>query len=163
MTITLIRKSSRKFIGCFPAKRLQTTHSQSSLMIYRALIPRRIAASCSNVGTRPPDESFLIKLDEYRETIAKAFKSKNGKLNGDQLTEVTQRTLDRLIFIRFTDSPPKRSKSWEQQRNDTANCLPRQAIRPRQASGRFGNPQNPRNARPRPARWRWQIQAVKGV
>jgi type I restriction-modification system DNA methylase subunit len=52
---------------------------------------------------QPPDESFLNKLDEYREALAKAFKAKNPDLNGAQLTEVTQRTLDRLVFIRFLE------------------------------------------------------------
>ena len=62
-------------------------------------------------ANQPPDESFLIKLDEYRETLAKAFKTKNLNLNSEQLTEVTQRTLDRLIFIRFLEDKliePKR-------------------------------------------------------
>jgi type I restriction-modification system DNA methylase subunit len=49
------------------------------------------------------DESFLQKLDEYREELARAFKSKNPNLNGIQLTEVTQRTLDRLVFMRFLE------------------------------------------------------------
>jgi type I restriction-modification system DNA methylase subunit len=52
---------------------------------------------------QPPDESFLIKLDGYREILAKAFKVKNPNLNGVQLTEITQRTLDRLVFIRFLE------------------------------------------------------------
>jgi adenine-specific DNA-methyltransferase len=62
-------------------------------------------------ANQPPDESFLIKLDEYRETLAKAFKAKKTDLNGGQLTEVVQRTLDRLIFIRFLEDKliePKR-------------------------------------------------------
>jgi len=52
---------------------------------------------------QPPDESFLNKLDGYRATLAQAFKAKNPQLNGEQLTEVTQRTLDRLVFIRFLE------------------------------------------------------------
>jgi len=54
-------------------------------------------------GYQSIDESFLIELDEYRETLAKAFKAKNPGLNSEQLTEVTQRTLDRLVFIRFLE------------------------------------------------------------
>jgi type I restriction-modification system DNA methylase subunit len=42
-------------------------------------------------------------LDEYREILAKAFKLENPDLNGEQLTEITQRTLDRLVFIRFLE------------------------------------------------------------
>jgi len=54
-------------------------------------------------GYQSIDESFLIELDDYRQTLAKAFKAKNAGLNSEQLTEVTQRTLDRLVFIRFLE------------------------------------------------------------
>jgi len=54
-------------------------------------------------GGQSPDEAFLIELDGYREMLAKAFKSKNPNLNSEQLTEVTQRTIDRLVFIRFLE------------------------------------------------------------
>ncbi len=47
------------------------------------------------------DESFLQELDEYREELARAFKRKNPELDGDALTEVTQRTLDRLGTARI--------------------------------------------------------------
>lgn len=49
------------------------------------------------------DESFLQKLDEYRGELARGFKTRNPNLNGLQLTEVTQRTLDRLVFMRFLE------------------------------------------------------------
>lgn len=49
------------------------------------------------------DESFLKELDEYREELARAFKRKNPELDGEALTEVTQRTLDRLVFMRFLE------------------------------------------------------------
>jgi hypothetical protein len=49
------------------------------------------------------DESFLRELDEYREELARAFKRKNPELDGAALTEVTQRTLDRLVFMRFLE------------------------------------------------------------
>ncbi|HVS21804.1 MAG TPA: N-6 DNA methylase, partial [Pyrinomonadaceae bacterium] len=49
------------------------------------------------------DESFLQELDEYREELARAFKRKNPELDGAALTEVTQRTLDRLVFMRFLE------------------------------------------------------------
>jgi len=49
------------------------------------------------------DESFLEDLDEYRTGLAKAFKNKNPKLDSEQLTEATQRALDRLVFIRFLE------------------------------------------------------------
>jgi type I restriction-modification system DNA methylase subunit len=49
------------------------------------------------------DESFLADLDDYRTDLAKAFKNRNPKLDSDQLTEATQRALDRLVFIRFLE------------------------------------------------------------
>lgn len=54
-------------------------------------------------GYQSLDESFLIELDGYRAMLARAFKSKNPKLDSEQLTEITQRTLDRLVFIRFLE------------------------------------------------------------
>lgn len=49
------------------------------------------------------DESFLDDLEQYRETLAKAFKRDNPDLDGFTLTEVTQRVLDRLVFLRFLE------------------------------------------------------------
>jgi type I restriction-modification system DNA methylase subunit len=54
-------------------------------------------------GYQSLDEAFLIELDKYREMLALAFKSKNPDLNSEQLTEITQRTIDRLVFIRFLE------------------------------------------------------------
>jgi type I restriction-modification system DNA methylase subunit len=49
------------------------------------------------------DEAFLEELDMHRKTLAQTFKICNPKLDGETLTEVTQRTLDRLVFIRFLE------------------------------------------------------------
>ena len=49
------------------------------------------------------DESFLELLDGYREALAKEFKNHNQHLDGEELTEAVQRTLDRLVFIRFLE------------------------------------------------------------
>jgi type I restriction-modification system DNA methylase subunit len=49
------------------------------------------------------DESFLELLDGYRESLAKEFKNNNQQLDGEELTEAVQRTLDRLVFIRFLE------------------------------------------------------------
>jgi adenine-specific DNA-methyltransferase len=54
-------------------------------------------------GGQSPDEAFLIELDGYRKMLARAFKSKNPNLNSAQLTEITQRVIDRLVFIRFLE------------------------------------------------------------
>lgn len=54
-------------------------------------------------GYQSIDESFLEELDQYRTALARTFKSKNPKLDGETLTELTQRTLDRLVFLRFLE------------------------------------------------------------
>lgn len=70
------------------------------------------------------DESFLQELDDFREELARGYKRKNPELDSAALTEVTQRTLDRLVFMRFLEdklieSEPliddlhKKGKSWE--------------------------------------------------
>ncbi|HKP85303.1 MAG TPA: N-6 DNA methylase [Blastocatellia bacterium] len=47
--------------------------------------------------------SFQKKLDECREQLARAFKDKNPRLDSRELTEVTRRALDRLVFMRFLE------------------------------------------------------------
>ena len=54
-------------------------------------------------GYQSINESFLTELDEYRSELARAFKNRNPKLNSETLTELTQRTLDRLVFLRFLE------------------------------------------------------------
>ena len=49
------------------------------------------------------DDDFLEQLDDYRQKLALAFKKTNPELNSELLTEVTQRTLDRLVFMRFLE------------------------------------------------------------
>ncbi len=52
---------------------------------------------------KPVDEAFLEDLDEYRITLARSFKASNPELDGEALTEIVQRTLDRLVFLRFLE------------------------------------------------------------
>lgn len=49
------------------------------------------------------DDAFLVQLEVYREELAKMFKRKNTHLDSDSLTEAVQRTIDRLVFIRFLE------------------------------------------------------------
>lgn len=49
------------------------------------------------------DESFLEELDEIRNNLAKSFKKNNTHLSSEELTEATQRTIDRLVFIKFLE------------------------------------------------------------
>ena len=52
---------------------------------------------------KPVDEAFLIKLEEYRRILAKAFKKADESLTAEVLTEATQKVIDRLVFIRFLE------------------------------------------------------------
>jgi type I restriction-modification system DNA methylase subunit len=53
--------------------------------------------------SQPVDDVFLAELDGYRESLAKGFKKSNQELDGEELTEAVQRTIDRLVFIRFLE------------------------------------------------------------
>jgi type I restriction-modification system DNA methylase subunit len=70
--------------------------------VQRGLFPARRGFGGKG-GYQPVDEAFLEELDGYREQLAKAFKKANEKLEGEELTEAIQRTLDRLVFIRFLE------------------------------------------------------------
>jgi hypothetical protein len=54
-------------------------------------------------GYQRVDESFLAELDEHRTALARTFKNRNPKLDSETLTELAQRTLDRLVFLRFLE------------------------------------------------------------
>lgn len=54
-------------------------------------------------GYKNFDEGFLVELDDYREALAKAYKEKNKSIEAYALTEAVQRTIDRLVFIRFLE------------------------------------------------------------
>ncbi|GAB4461934.1 MAG: Eco57I restriction-modification methylase domain-containing protein [Armatimonadaceae bacterium] len=56
-----------------------------------------------HVGYQSIDSAFLNDLEEYRRTLARAFKAANPALDSESLTEATQRTLDRLVFLRFLE------------------------------------------------------------
>jgi adenine-specific DNA-methyltransferase len=75
-------------------------------------------------GFQSIDESFLTELDEYRAALARTFKAMNPNLDSDTLTEIAQRTLDRLVFVRFledkgieaqrlVDTFGEKGKAWE--------------------------------------------------
>jgi type I restriction-modification system DNA methylase subunit len=78
-----------------------------SLEKYAATLPKpkRKADQRTSIsaGIQSIDELFLQELDGYREELARSFKNKNPHLNSEELTEVTQRTLDRLVFMRFLE------------------------------------------------------------
>lgn len=81
--------------------------ASGSLENYAGALPRpRGKAAKKGIaegGYQQVDEAFLELLDGYRDTLAHAFKNKNAGLDGDALTEAVQRTLDRLVFVRFLE------------------------------------------------------------
>lgn len=81
--------------------------ADGSLEKFAATLPRprgkAIQKGLFKGGYQPVDEAFLEELDGYRETLAKAFKKENQELEGEELTEAVQRTIDRLVFIRFLE------------------------------------------------------------
>jgi hypothetical protein len=54
-------------------------------------------------AAKPVDEDFLETLDGHRTDLARAFKKHNPRLDSETLTELAQRTLDRLVFLRFLE------------------------------------------------------------
>lgn len=54
-------------------------------------------------GYQTIDDSFLEYIDGIRLNLAQAFKKNDDSLDGEQLTEAVQRTVDRLVFIRFLE------------------------------------------------------------
>ncbi|HEY5043435.1 MAG TPA: DNA methyltransferase [Verrucomicrobiae bacterium] len=77
-----------------------------SLEKYAESLPRKRGAAKRGLATggdQEVDEAFLADLDAHRDTLAHSFKNSNPQLDGESLTEATQRTLDRLVFIRFLE------------------------------------------------------------
>lgn len=86
--------------------------------------PRGKKAKGLKTAVQSIDESFLEELDEIRNDLAKSFKKNNTHLSSEELTEATQRTIDRLVFIKFLEDKliePEhyvsgfggRKKAWE--------------------------------------------------
>src|ERR1035437_6760936 len=73
-----------------------------SLGKYAESLPKKSGAMLRG-SYQSIDEAFLEELDAHRDTLAHIFKNSNPKLDGEALTEATQRTLDRLVFIRFLE------------------------------------------------------------
>ena len=80
--------------------------ARGSLEKYAEALPKRRGAvqrGRSQDASQSIDDAFLEELDAHRETLAHIFKNSNPTLDGETLTEVTQRTLDRLVFMRFLE------------------------------------------------------------
>ena len=92
--------------------------------------PRGKKAKAVKGITQSIDEAFLEELDEIRNELAKSFKKNNEYLTSEELTEATQRTIDRLVFIKFLEDKliepdhyvsnfGKRKSAWEDFLNDS--------------------------------------------
>jgi len=81
--------------------------ANGSLEKFAATLPKKRGRGVQRglIGTADQtiDDAFLGELDQFRDELARAFKNQNPKLDGDTLTELTQRTLDRLVFLRFLE------------------------------------------------------------
>jgi adenine-specific DNA-methyltransferase len=81
--------------------------AQGSLEKFAAELPRKrgkaVQRGLFKGGYQAIDDAFLAQLDRHREELARGFKATNPQLDGEALTELTQRTLDRLVFLRFLE------------------------------------------------------------
>jgi len=81
--------------------------ANGSLERFAANLPKRSRKPTQRgllkTGELTVDENFLQDLDGFRDELARAFKNRNPQLDGETLTELTQRTLDRLVFLRFLE------------------------------------------------------------
>lgn len=81
--------------------------AEGSLEKFAAELPKKrgraVQRGLFKGGYQSIDEAFLAELDEHREVLARSFKAQNHWLDGHALTEITQRVLDRLVFIRFLE------------------------------------------------------------
>lgn len=75
-------------------KRVAELHKPRGKAVQRGLFPG---------AYKPVDESFLEELDEFRKDLARSFKASDPHLDSETLTELAQRTLDRLVFLRFLE------------------------------------------------------------
>ncbi|MEY2830122.1 MAG: hypothetical protein RIQ33_1980, partial [Bacteroidota bacterium] len=77
-------------------------------------------------GYQAIDDSFLEYIDGIRENLAKAFKKNDANLNSEQLTEAVQRTVDRLVFIRFLEDKfieaEQHVNNWRGWKDFVADC-----------------------------------------
>jgi adenine-specific DNA-methyltransferase len=84
-----------------------TAVAAGALEKYAASLPKKRAGAVQRGlfkgGYQSIDVAFLEELDGHRDALARSLKNRNPKLNGDQLTEITQRILDRLVFLRFLE------------------------------------------------------------
>lgn len=104
--------------------------AQNSLTKYAAALPKPkgkvVQKQLFKGSYQAIDDSFLEYIDGIRENIAKAFKKANENLNSEQLTEATQRTVDRLVFIRFLEDKfieaEEHVSEWQSWKDFISDC-----------------------------------------
>ncbi|RYY39751.1 MAG: endonuclease [Chitinophagaceae bacterium] len=104
--------------------------ANSSLETYASALPKpkgkAVQKALFKGGYKPIDEDFLEYIDGIREDLAKAFKRNDEALNGEELTEAVQRTIDRLVFIRFLEDkliePENHVSEWTSWKDFVGDC-----------------------------------------
>jgi adenine-specific DNA-methyltransferase len=104
--------------------------ANGSLEKYSASLPKSkgkaIQKTLFRGGYKPIDEDFLEYIDAIREDLAKAFKKNDENLNGEELTEAIQRTIDRLVFVRFLEDkliePENHVSEWTGWKDFVSDC-----------------------------------------
>jgi hypothetical protein len=68
-------------------------------------------------------DEFLNYIEELRTKIAKALKKNDNDLDGEQLTEATQKIIDRLVFTRFLEDKGIEDTSWIKKWSENKNAF----------------------------------------
>jgi adenine-specific DNA-methyltransferase len=66
-------------------------------------------------------EEFLAYIEQLRYDVASSLKKIDNSLNGEELTEATQKLIDRLVFIRFLEDKHIEQKAYIQKWADSKN------------------------------------------
>lgn len=68
-------------------------------------------------------DEFLNYIEELRTFIAKALKKNDNDLDGEQLTEATQKIIDRLVFTRFLEDKGIEDTNWIKKWAESKNAF----------------------------------------
>jgi len=81
--------------------------ADNSIEDFAANLPKRrgkaVQKGFFRTGMQDIDESFLEDLDSFRADLAHMFKKADQSLDSLALTEMAQRAIDRLVFLRFLE------------------------------------------------------------
>lgn len=99
-------ESEEKFAEIYFLFSREAVH-QGALERAAASLPKRrgpaVQRGLFKGGYQSIDDAFLQDLDSHRDELARSLKNRNAWLEGPELTEITQRVLDRLVFLRFLE------------------------------------------------------------